>query len=143
MEKVTISETVLRQMKEHAEAAYPEECCGFLMGITEENSVRIEVVQNIGNEQKDNRERRFLITPKQYMDGEDLAEGMGLDLVGVYHSHPDHPAEPSEFDRVCALPNFVYPIIGVDQGKVAKVGWWFLKGKEFEPIGIVKEEPST
>jgi proteasome lid subunit RPN8/RPN11 len=126
---------------QHARAEYPHECCGALLGRELGGDVRwVEEVIPIVNEQKDNRERRFLITPAQMMQLEREAKQKSLKVLGFYHSHPDHPTRPSEFDRENALPYYSYLIISVQKGKPAEMHCWRLledrSGFEREPTEI-------
>jgi len=81
----------------------------------------------IQNEVVENTKKRFLISPLRYIEGEEFADGNGLQLVGVYHSHPEHPAVPSGFDLNWAMPTFVYPIVSVLKGKTDCIRWWILQ----------------
>jgi len=116
----------LRLIYAEGEAAYPEECCGFLYGRDTDTRREIIEVRPVGNEQGENRARRFLISPEQFRQAEDYARESGLDLLGFYHSHPDHPAVPSEFDREHALPFYSYIIVSVRKGKTAETRSWQL-----------------
>lgn len=120
-----ISQTARDQMLNHAEDTYPLECCGFFLG--EESDERmVTKVLPVGNAKEGDQRRRFEIAPGDYRDAERFAEKHGLDLLGVYHSHPDHPAVPSEHDRSVALPFFSYIIISVQEGKAAAMRSWQL-----------------
>lgn len=111
----------------HAKQEYPHECCGALLGQVMGNDVRwVEEVVPVANEQEENRERRFLITPEQMMALERRAREKGLKVLGFYHSHPDHPARPSEYDREQALPWYSYLILSVQKGKPAEMHCWRL-----------------
>jgi proteasome lid subunit RPN8/RPN11 len=112
-------------MFSHAEDTYPLECCGFFLG--EESDKRfIFRVLPVGNGKAGNQRRRFEIAPDDYRKAERYAEDHELDLLGVYHSHPDHPAVPSEHDRSVALPFFSYIIISVQEGETAAIRSWQL-----------------
>jgi proteasome lid subunit RPN8/RPN11 len=98
--------------------AFPDECCGFVFGHEDSNGRRIiseaRVVKNV---KEGDKRRRFEIAPQDYLDAEKYAEEQQLELLGVYHSHPNHPAVPSEHDRAAAQPFFSYLIISVN-GKI-------------------------
>jgi proteasome lid subunit RPN8/RPN11 len=111
--KIIISEQPLQEMHEDARNRYPEECCGFMYG-QDRNSRKVTEVISATNNSRENRKRRFEIDPPEYMKAEAYAEEQGLTLLGVYHSHPDHPAVPSEHDRKQAMPYFSYVIISLD-----------------------------
>ncbi|MGO9482516.1 MAG: Mov34/MPN/PAD-1 family protein [Candidatus Kryptoniota bacterium] len=123
---IRITKESILQIEKHGERAYPEECCGIMLGINDGNDRGIEEVFGLDNEQGENRQRRFFVTPKQYLQAERIAVERKLQLLGFYHSHPDHPAAPSEFDRDHALPWFTYLIVSVAQGKAKDITAWFL-----------------
>lgn len=130
--KLEISPHVLRDMQRHAEAAYPNECCGFFYGF--EGKVRqVRTARKVDNVKDGDQRRRFRIDPLDYQKAEKYAADHDLDLLGVYHSHPDHPAEASEHDRKVALPWFSYIIISVQDGSAVSVRSWQLnEEREFE-----------
>ncbi|NUO18848.1 M67 family metallopeptidase [bacterium] len=111
----------LEDINEHGQKTYPEECCGFLFGTEVGNERVIHEVVPIDNSRQDNKERRFLITPEDFLEAERRAENLDLNLIGFYHSHPDHPAIPSEFDREHALPFYSYVILSVRNRKPAEI----------------------
>lgn len=111
----------LEDIQLHGQKTYPEECCGFLYGTEIGNERVIHEVVPIDNSRQDNKERRFLITPEDFIEAERYADNLNLSLIGFYHSHPDHPAIPSEFDREHALPFYSYVIISVRNRKPADI----------------------
>lgn len=125
MMNMIISQTARDQMLNHAEDTYPLECCGFFLG-DEDDERMVSKVLPVGNAKEGDQRRHFEISPKDYRKAERYAEEHNLDLLGVYHSHPDHPAEPSEHDRSVALPFFSYIIISVQAGKAAAMRSWRL-----------------
>ncbi len=128
----------LAAIERHAAADYPEECCGFLLGRTEGDRVLVSRVLAAGNERSESRHNRFVIGPEVVLRAQRAARGEGLDVVGYYHSHPDHPARPSEFDREHAWPGLSYLIVGVAGGRPSEVRSWRLaddrSGFSEEPI---------
>lgn len=114
-------------MKLHAMQTYPEECCGVLMGRDAEGGKMICDILEVPNAGKENRNRRFLIGPEVYKKVEQEAAEEGVEIVGLYHSHPDHPAAPSEFDREQAMPQWSYVIVSVNQGQPEYVRSWVLR----------------
>ncbi len=123
--KLEITPDLLAQIHAHGEAAYPEEGAGFLLGAVEGAARRVTAILTLPNAREDEaRHNRYLLTPQDVMRAEDEAEARGLELIGVFHSHPDCPNTPSEFDREWAMPWFSYIITRVDAGKaVASRSW--------------------
>jgi proteasome lid subunit RPN8/RPN11 len=114
---------LIEQMNAHVENAYPEEGAGFLIGEAGE----VREIMALSNSREDGaRHNRFLFTPEDYLQAELKAEGLGLSLIGVFHSHPDCPNIPSEFDREWAQPFFSYIITRVDSGKAVNSRSWKL-----------------
>ena len=113
---------------EHATEAYPEECAGALVGI-DSGGVRVVVeVWRAENTHEEERSRRFLIEPLAVKKFEEWAEEKDMGLLGFYHSHPDHPAAPSEYDREHAWPGYSYVIASVSGENVEDMRSWTLKG---------------
>jgi proteasome lid subunit RPN8/RPN11 len=114
-------------MNDDALQAFADECCGFMFGNEDPDGNRL-VTQAlpINNSAVENRKRRFVIAPKDYLKGERYAAENDLQLLGIYHSHPNHPAIPSEHDRVAAQPWFSYVIISVGEDGVKNARSWVL-----------------
>lgn len=126
MSQVYISDEVVQAMIGDGEQAFPNEGCGFLYG-KEEGSVRqITAFRAVSNTQPGDKRKRFLISPKDYVEAERHAATIGLDLIGIYHSHPNHPAIASETDRQSAQPFFSYVIVSIRNGKFADIRSWQL-----------------
>ena len=108
--------------------AYPNECCGVFMGeISDEGTKIVRHTEAIVNAREDGEQyHRFLITPEQMLAAERKARAMKLDVIGFYHSHPDHPASPSDYDKEHALPFYSYVIVSVKQGKAEELTSWEL-----------------
>lgn len=116
---------------------YPDECCGFFFGTEHEGVKKITDCVVVNNAKEGDKRRRFVITAKDYMLAERFADENNLQLLGVYHSHPDHTAIPSEHDRIAAQPFFSYIIISVMQGKEAETKSWILNDEQqFEEESI-------
>lgn len=118
--------------------AFPDECCGFLFGKEAEDRVitQIKIVQNA---KEGDKRRRFEIAPADYLAAERYAEENNLMLLGVYHSHPNHPAIPSEHDRVAAQPYFSYVILSIVDGRFADIRSWQLNEEhQFETQAIAQ-----
>ncbi|MDR0828232.1 MAG: M67 family metallopeptidase [Desulfovibrio sp.] len=115
-------------IRAEGEKAYPHECCGFLLGLTDEEGGRtVTEIQPVENSREEEaRRRRFRIEPDDFMRVERQARAGNLEVVGFYHSHPDHPALPSEHDLADALPYYSYVIVAVSGGAVAALTSWEL-----------------
>ncbi len=102
-----------------------EECCGFLFG-DERREDRIVTKTMVAENVAESRKDRFEIAPMEYLNAERFADQNNLRLVGIYHSHPDHPAMPSESDRLAAYPDLSYIIIAVTNHKFKDIRSWRL-----------------
>jgi proteasome lid subunit RPN8/RPN11 len=122
-----LNDYFLDKMQTHARESYPEECCGFLLGTESGPEKNVLDLLEFKNSSEQNRTRRFTIKPEEYRDAESLAREKGLDVLGLYHSHPDHPARPSQFDLEHALPWWSYVIIEVDRGQPSAIASWLLQ----------------
>jgi proteasome lid subunit RPN8/RPN11 len=122
-----ISNELIDKIKAHGEETYNEECCGAIFGNSNENAKTILDLLKFKNEKEVNRQNRFLITPDQYRSAENAAKAKNYELLGFYHSHPDHPAIPSQFDTDHALPWFIYIIVSVNKRRAGDLTAWILK----------------
>jgi proteasome lid subunit RPN8/RPN11 len=119
--------------------AFPDECCGFFFGEEEGEQRIITEVLPVFNSKAGDKRRRFEIVSKDYLEAEQFAEQNRLQLLGVYHSHPNHPAIPSEHDRVAAQPYFSYVILSVIVGELSNLRSWQLNDQlQFEEEKIFK-----
>ena len=125
--KTIVPGDIMERMRAHGEETYPHECCGFMLGSAEEGLQRISEIRSQENERTDSKENRFVISPEQFRAAEKYARKAGLLLVGIYHSHPDSPARPSEYDRDHAWPWFSYVIVSVKGGKASEANAWQLR----------------
>jgi proteasome lid subunit RPN8/RPN11 len=131
-------------MFDDAKNAFPDECCGFMYGVQEGDNRIITIALPINNAATENRKRRFVISPKDYLKGEQYAIENNLELLGIYHSHPNHPAIPSEHDRVAAQPFFSYVIISVTEDGVKNVRSWLLnEDSQFDEEQLSTENIGT
>ena len=135
---IQIGRAVVRRIEDHARDAFPEECCGFLLGSAARHRQVVDA-RPAKNVAADNRTRRYEIDPIALLRVDDVARAKSLDLVGIYHSHPNHPAEPSEFDRSRASGWYSYVILKIEEGTPAEMTCWrFDTTKDqFEPETIV------
>ena len=128
---------VLRDLRRHAEDAYPEECCGLLIGTPEGRVTRAVPIPNVDPGDKT---AGYTLAPLAFRDAERAAERAGDVVLGVYHSHPDHPPEPSARDQECAWPDYVYVILSVVAGKAGEIrAWTWPESREAAALPIVGE----
>ncbi|KST67523.1 Mov34/MPN/PAD-1 family protein [Mastigocoleus testarum] len=146
--------THLQDIFQHAESTYPEECCGILLGsltetqktvaeviLTEnawnpdtaldfsESKLDDEVDNSISNTIGFSKRRRYAIAPEVMLKAQKSARDSGMNIIGIFHSHPDYPAEPSEFDRNYAWQEYSYIIVSVRDGKAAEINSWVLNSE--------------
>lgn len=115
-------------IRAHGREAFPEECCGFLMGRTGEGPRRVVRVLREENEREaEARHNRFSISPEAFMKTDRAARREGLDIVGFYHTHPNAPARPSKYDLDHAWPVYAYVILSVREGEPVDMTSWVLR----------------
>jgi proteasome lid subunit RPN8/RPN11 len=124
---ILISPRDLESIHRHGETSYPQECCGFLIGRTGGEAIRVERVLPAANQGR--RSDRFTIHPETVLAVHKEARAAGLDVVGFYHSHPDHPARPSRLDREDAWPGRSYLIVSVAEGRAVETRSWRLSAE--------------
>ncbi|MDQ3698860.1 MAG: M67 family metallopeptidase [Gemmatimonadota bacterium] len=121
--------STLREVNAHASVAYPEECCGVLLGRDSGNhGIPREVVRIValGNLLANDRKRRYHIPADSVLSAEREAEAAGLTVIGFYHSHPDGTSEPSAFDLEHAWPWYGYLIVAAREGDTGPIRAWRL-----------------
>lgn len=137
--RLVVPAAELERVRARAAGGYPHEVCGFLVGRRGPDG-RIEVLAAwpAENVREEDRARRYLIDPADYLAAERAAEGEDRALVGFYHSHPDAPARPSEHDREHAWPTVAYLIVAVADGEPGEATAWRLADdrSRFEPLEI-------
>jgi len=122
-----VDSKLLSQIHEHGQAAYPEEAAGILLGKAEGERKKVLRRLELINAREDAaRHNRYLLTAEDYLQSEREATLQGLEVIGVYHSHPDHPNRPSDFDREWAMPWFSYLITSVEEGQALGSKAWQL-----------------
>ena len=138
---ITVARRLLDEIRQHGRETYPEECVGALLGRKGEPACVLDV-ERMENIRTEERQRRYEISPKDYLRVEALASEKSLALLGFYHSHPDHPAAPSAYDREHAFPFFHYLVCAVAQGRSGEITAWTLSEEtgEFEREPILEEE---
>jgi len=133
-----IKKELIDEIAKQGERGYPYEICGFLLGnIDYVNDTReaLEVFQ-VENQNKERANDRFEIAPQDYMRVENYADSKGLAIVGIYHTHPDHPDRPSQTDLMFAQPDMSYIIMSVNKGKAGNWRSWELKDDHFEEESV-------
>ena len=132
-EKLRIAAELAERIRKHGVETYPHECCGALLGRdgtheTDLSSPR-EIVDlfPLINRRDDSPRNRFSVEPLDVIEADRGAQARGLDVVGWYHSHPDHPARPSEYDREHAWPWYSYIIVSVNERVPGEMTSWRLK----------------
>ncbi len=146
-----MSHDVAQRIRRHGVETFPYECCGALLGrdsVAFENSAqdvtRSEAAREVlelfplVNRRDDSPHNRFAVTAEDVRDAEKAATAQGFEVIGWYHSHPDHPARPSDFDREHAWPWYSYVIVSVMAGKAADMTSWRLNDdrQNYSPEGI-------
>ncbi len=132
-----ISNHLAGKIRRHGAEKYPHECCGALLGrdsVTQSETLGREVLDlhALINRSDDSPRNRFSLTAEDVRDAEKVARQQGLDVIGWYHSHPDHPARPSEFDREHAWPWYSYIIVSVYNGAPQEMTSWRLNDDRVE-----------
>lgn len=143
--KVSLSADLFQLLQANGETGYPLESAGLLIGKTGPSGseiLEILALENIYD--KSEQRRRYSLDPLTFFDAEEQAESKGLEVVGIFHSHPDHPPRPSGFDLEWALPNYLYIITSVRQGKAVETRAWRLVSdrSHFEQVPLEILQPS-
>ena len=125
-------------LDDHLCRAYPEEGCGVLLGAERGGAREVERAIALPNGREDSRGNRYVIAPEGFLAAEREARAAGLDVIGFFHSHPDHPARPSAFDLEHAWPYYSYVIASVEQGRLTDLCSYRLSDdrSRFEPEPI-------
>ncbi len=142
---INITSTDLRRIQRHGETAYPEEGAGLILGLLQADEKKVSKLIFLQNDRETSaRHNRYQLSPEDYLKGELEAAKQGLDILGVFHSHPDHPNTPSEFDREWALPQLSYIITSIHQGRAVESLSWLLSEDRSrfisEEIRLVEEQ---
>jgi proteasome lid subunit RPN8/RPN11 len=139
---IQIDTNPLAEMKGEALRTFPDECCGFLFGFEQTDGGRKVVkIWTVNNSKQGDKKRRFEISAKDYIQAEKFAMENNFLLLGIYHSHPNHPAIPSEHDRLAAQPWFSYLIISVMQKQFDHIRSWRLNAdSQFEEESILSNQ---
>jgi proteasome lid subunit RPN8/RPN11 len=119
---VRIIKATYLELINHAESGYPNEVCGVLIG----KNGKITDYKRCRNLNEDRKRDRYELDPASFYEADDWARKNGREIVGIYHSHPDHPSIPSEFDRSRAWPEWIYIILSINAGKYNDGRAWLL-----------------
>lgn len=140
-----VGEALIAKIHEHGARDYPNECCGALLGSDEGANRTVLGLVPLVNQRNDSPRNRFSITPEDVRFAEKEASAQGWELIGWYHSHPDSPARPSEFDREHAWPWYSYIIFQVEKGEAREMRSWRLNDNrakyEEEAIEFISSVP--
>ena len=136
-----LSRALVEGIRDHGARQFPHECCGFLLGTVDKERKSVQRLHAAENARQDAaRRNRFLIPPEDYQASERLARETGLDVLGFYHSHPDAPARPSQYDLDHAWPWYSYVIVATTQSGAGEITSWVLEDDRSrfapEPIEI-------
>ncbi|HXE30482.1 MAG TPA: M67 family metallopeptidase [Terriglobales bacterium] len=126
MDTLHLAPELAAQIEQHGIADYPHECCGALLGLDGAGGREVRRLFPLINRRDDSPRNRFAVTAGDVLAAERAARGAGLDILGWYHSHPDHPALPSEFDREHAWPWYSYVIVNTGAGYAGPMTSWRL-----------------
>lgn len=133
---LNIPKAVYDEMLSHAIEAYPHECCGVIVGSALKDK-RAFAVHRATNTNTERAHDRYVLDPRELNLIDKMARAEGLDVLGFYHSHPDHPDRPSEFDRANGQAGYSYVIIAVNNGKDVSVKSWIFD-EDDKPFGEEK-----
>lgn len=145
-----ISVQLAERIRTHGTEAYPHECCGALLGrdsqATDPNVMReVLALLPLVNRRDDSPRNRFSVTAEDVLDADRAAQKQGLEVIGWYHSHPDHPARPSQYDQDHAWPWYSYVIVSIENGSPQEMTSWRLDDDRhaFSPEGIEIRHSAT
>jgi proteasome lid subunit RPN8/RPN11 len=140
-----ISEALVRRIQEHGVETYPQECCGALLGRDSETSREVIELLPLANRRNDSPRNRFEVTASDVQMAEKRAREMRVEVIGWYHSHPNAPALPSEFDREHAWPWYSYVIASVEASAPRDIASWRLRDDRsaYDPEVIESVAQST
>ncbi|MAE64537.1 MAG: hypothetical protein CMJ18_09735 [Phycisphaeraceae bacterium] len=134
-----------RTIREHGERAFPHECCGFLLGRDRDDGREVvEVAAALNSRGELELHNRFTIEPEAFMRADRAARAAGLDILGFYHSHPDAPSRPSQYDLEHAWPVYSYVIVSVAGGAADELTSWVLRDdrSRFDPQPVAVADRS-
>ncbi|MCY2959579.1 MAG: M67 family metallopeptidase [Planctomycetota bacterium] len=124
--------TLRARLEDWSRVRYPREACGLLIGLRAEKHIEVVQVREARNRDLEHAALRYLLDPVDHLAAEEDAAANGFEVVGIWHSHPDHPACPSELDREQAWAGWSYVILAVEHGRTSDLRSWRLVGERFE-----------
>lgn len=138
---LTLTASVVAAIRDHGRQTYPNECCGALIG----RDGHVAEAFALPNTTEEGPRRRFLVRPDDYRAAEARATTTSAELLGFYHSHPDHPAQPSQYDLDHAWPSFSYVIISVRAAQPTEIRSWRLRDdrSQFDEEVLTAEDEAT
>jgi proteasome lid subunit RPN8/RPN11 len=140
---LSLSQDVYNALRAHGEQTYPHECCGIMLGKTTDDSIQVKELVRAGNTRTDSAHNRYHIAPQELIKAQREGRKAGLDIVGFYHSHPDHPAQWSTTDFAEAhWFGCTYVITAVEKGKAAITNSFLLTGTSEEDKAFQNQEIS-
>jgi proteasome lid subunit RPN8/RPN11 len=141
---IKIPSSLLREIYDHTEASYPNECCGLMIGTNDSEGHMVHAFRKCGNLNTERARDRYEMDPMDMLRTQREFESGPWDIIGIYHSHPDHPSRPSQTDTDRAWADYSYVIISVQKGTVASANSFLLNEteKKFyeEPLVTVQGE---
>ena len=141
---LTLSQDVYNALRAHGEQTYPHECCGIMLGKTTDDGIQVKILVRAGNTRTDSAHNRYNIAPQEIIKAQREGRQLGVDIVGFYHSHPDHPAQWSTTDFAEAhWFGCAYVITAVEKGKAAITNSFLLTGTSEEDKAFVNQEISV
>lgn len=131
---VTISKAVYEGIIKHSEGGFPHEVCGVLIG----NGTKVETFKQCRNLNTKRAHDRYELDPLSFQEADTWARENNKEIIGIYHSHPDHPSRPSETDRVAAWPDWIYLIVSINGAKYNDGHAWVLRDSDsqFEEVSF-------
>jgi proteasome lid subunit RPN8/RPN11 len=139
---ITIPSLLMREIYDHMESSYPHECCGLMVGTVEGGHRRVYAFRKCKNLNTERAHDRYEMDPLCILKTSREFEGSPWDIIGIYHSHPDHPSRASQTDTDRGWPNYSYVIVSVQKGTVASAQSWVLNEDEkrfYEEVLVVDE----
>ncbi len=141
---LTLSQDVYNALRAHGEQTYPHECCGIMLGKTTDDGIQVKILVRAGNTRSDSAHNRYNIAPQEIIKAQREGRQLGVDIVGFYHSHPDHPAQWSTTDFAEAhWFGCAYVITAIEKGKAAITNSFLLTGTSEEDKAFQLQEISV